>query len=308
VTRGASGIDWPTTIIASFAFMAHFIAIGAMYSDWLDPIIDEQVSLAGLVETLDQLPPPPPPEEQPKDEAKDKDKPEDKKEAQPAAKPQPSAKADAPAPGKKLSEAQAASLRNDLDEMMRGITLGAKGSGPATEGVITAGDVPTSALDGAAASAAGVGAGSDLKLGGGGGAIRPGAGGSGLSSLGNTSRGTTGAGDVAAVAGPKGSASVTSSMAMGTIDNASSVVAGMKAGFRRCYQKALDKNPDIAGSIRLKIRVGAGGEVAGVSSSETGNLPGDVVACVKARAQAASFSPPKGGSAVVDVPVTFVKQ
>ncbi len=65
VTRGAGGIDWRTTIIAAFAFFAHFMAIGAMYSDWLDPVIDEQVSLASLIDTIEQLPPPPPPEEKP---------------------------------------------------------------------------------------------------------------------------------------------------------------------------------------------------------------------------------------------------
>src|SRR5690606_8695125 len=60
VYRGASSIDWPTTIIASFAFLIHFLAIGALYSDWLDPIVDEEVSVAGLVDTMKNLPPPPP--------------------------------------------------------------------------------------------------------------------------------------------------------------------------------------------------------------------------------------------------------
>jgi hypothetical protein len=32
------------------------------------------------------------------------------------------------------------------------------------------------------------------------------------------------------------------------------------------------------------------------------------VSCVQARASAAQFAPPEGGSAVIVVPVTFVKQ
>jgi hypothetical protein len=94
----------------------------------------------------------------------------------------------------------------------------------------------------------------------------------------------------------------------GTVSNASRVVAGMRAGFRACYNRGLAINPDSAGSIRLTIRVGPGGEVQGVSAAPAGNLPGSVVGCVKARASAAQFSPPEGGAAVVVVPVTFVKQ
>ena len=62
----------------------------------------------------------------------------------------------------------------------------------------------------------------------------------------------------------------------------------------------------VAGGTQT-IRVGAGGEVTGVSGS-SGTLPPSVVACVKARAQAAQFDAPEGGSAVISVPVTFVKQ
>jgi hypothetical protein len=166
-------------------------------------------------------------------------------------------------------------------------------------------------LDQAAASAAAVGAGSDLNLKGGGGAIRPGAAGGGLAGIGSTGRGagTEGTGTGAKVEGPKGNASVGgAAVSGGTVSNAARVVAGMRAGFRNCYQRGLAENPDAAGSIRLTIRVGPGGEVQGVSPSQSGSLPASVVSCVVARAQAAQFDPPEGGSAVIAVPVTFVKQ
>lgn len=302
VTRGASGIDWRTTIIAAFAFLGHFVAIGAMYSDWLDPPVDDDLSLAGLVETLDQLPPPPPPEEKPPEEteAEEADAPkETKPEPEQAPTPVPEAGP--------LNEAQVAQLSNELEQLSMA-TLVALGSlGPATTGVLQGSDVPTGALDAAAASSAGVGTGGDLKLGGGGGVIQPGSQ-AGLSSIGTTQAGTTSSGTVQKVEGPKGSASVSSSVSAGTVDNASRVVSGMRPGFRRCYQRALEQNPDISGSIRLTLRIGPGGEVSGVTVSQTGNLPADVVACVRSRAQASQFSPPDGGSAVVEVPVTFVKQ
>jgi hypothetical protein len=153
--------------------------------------------------------------------------------------------------------------------------------------------------------------GGDFNLKGAGGAIRPGAAGGGLAGIGSTGRGagTEGSGTGAKVEGPKGNASVGgAAVSGGNVSNAARVVAGMRAGFRNCYQRGLAENPDSAGSIRLTIRVGAGGEVAGVSAVPSGSLPASVVSCVQARAQAAQFDPPEGGAAAIQVPVTFVKQ
>jgi hypothetical protein len=307
VLRGASSIDWNTTIIAAVSFLFHFMMLGAIYSDWLDPVIDDEVTVAGLIDSLKALPPPPPVDEQPAEKADNTaDKTPQKEEA-------PKTAAPSQAPGPKagaMSEKQAAALHNELDQLEMQ-TLGAlSSSGPATAGVLKGGEVPTNALDQAAASGAGVGVGNgDLNLGKGGGAIRPGMGG-GLAGIGSTGRsGDTGTGTAAKVEGPKGNASTGSvSNSGGTVSNASRVVAGMRAGFRACYQRGLSENPDAAGSIRLTIRVGAGGEVAGVSASPSGSLPASVVSCVQARAQAAQFDAPEGGSAVIQVPVTFVKQ
>jgi len=308
VTRGAGGVDWNTTIIAAFAFLAHFMGIGAMYSDWLDPIVDEQASLAGLVDTLDQLPPPPPAEEAPVEAAPDKTDTPAEAQAKPSPKPSSEPKVPEPSAGGKLNESQAAALSNELEQFSMATLAALGASGPATEGVLRGGDVPTGLLDSAAASSAGVGVGGDLKLGGGGGAIKPG-GSSGLGSIGNTKGSTgTGTGTSTVVQGPKGNVTAGSEVAVGNVSDASRVVAGMRAGFKRCYEQSLEQNPDAAGSIRLVIRVGPGGEVSNVSATPSGNIPSSVVSCVSARARAAQFSPPDGGSAVVNVPVTFVKQ
>ncbi len=308
VYRGASSIDWPTTIIAAFAFLVHFMAIGALYSDWLDPIVDEEVSVAGLVDTMKNLPPPPPIEEEAV-ETDEKAETEEKTAEKPKATKQ-AASQNKAADGGAMGAKEAAALSNELDQLEMA-TLGAlANTGPATAGVLKGGDVPTSALDAAAASGAGVGVGG-FQIGGGGGAIRPGQGG-GLASIGATGKGagTEGAGAEKIVKkGPKGSASVGgAAVSGGTVSNASRVVAGMRAGFRACYNRGLAINPDAQGSIRLSIRVGPAGEVQSVTAVPSGNLPGSVVGCVKARASAAQFSPPEGGTAVVVVPVTFVKQ
>jgi len=306
VLRGSSSIDWNTTIIAALSFLVHFMALGAIYSDWLDPVIDDEVSVAGLIDSLKNLPPPPPVEEKPEE------KPDEAVKAEKADAPKAAAAPAGPkGPAAPMSAKESAALSNELDKIDMAV-LAFAGSGPATAGVLKNGEVPTGSLDQAAASAAAVGAGGgDLKLGSGGGAIRPGAAGGGLSGIGSTGRGsgTEGTGATAKVEGPKGNASVGgAAVSGGTVSNAARVVAGMRAGFRNCYQRGLAENPDAAGSIRLTIRVGAGGEVAGVTPSPSGSLPASVISCVVARAQAAQFDPPEGGSAVIAVPVTFVKQ
>jgi hypothetical protein len=304
VTRGATSIDWATTMIAAFSFLLHFSAIGSIYSEWLDPVVDYDVNISSLLDSVKSLPPPPveEPTDKPDDQA-----PADNK---PAEAPKSAAKAGG-APGKAgaMSNAQAAALSNQLDQMEMA-TLGAlSGAGPATEGVLKTGEVPTGALDKAAASSAGVGVGG-LSLGGGGGAIRPGSAGGGLGTIGSTGPGGgNGTGAVQEVKGPKGNASTgAANVSGGTVSNAARVVAGMRAGFRNCYNRALAQNPDVEGRIALSIRVGPGGEVQGVTAAPSGNLPDSVVSCVKARAQAAQFDPPQGGLAVIQVPVTFVKQ
>jgi outer membrane biosynthesis protein TonB len=300
-------------VIAAFSFLIHFCAIGAMYSDWLDPVVDYDVNVNALVETIKNLPAPPPveePEEQaPQEEQKKEAAPQPaEQKQQPQEKPQPSEQ-----PGKQhISKVQAAALSNELESLEMATLAALSGAGPATANVLRSGEVPTSALDAAAASSAGVSAGDPggLKLGGSGGTIRPGAAGGGLASIGTSGKSVqSGSGAQAAVKGPKGDAAVGSAnVAGGQVSNASRVVAGMRAGFRACYNRGLAGNPDIQGKIMLKIKVGPTGQVLSVTNTTTGDLPPAVVSCVEARAQAAQFSPPEGGAAVVQVPVSFVKQ
>src|SRR5262245_26839263 len=63
VTRGATSIDWATTMIAAFSFLLHFTAIGSIYSEWLDPVVDYDVNISSLLDQVKSLPPPPPVEE-----------------------------------------------------------------------------------------------------------------------------------------------------------------------------------------------------------------------------------------------------
>src|SRR5882724_2035942 len=56
----SSQIDWTMTIIAAFSFLFHFGMVGAVYSDWMDPVVDDELNIAGLIDSVKSLPPPPP--------------------------------------------------------------------------------------------------------------------------------------------------------------------------------------------------------------------------------------------------------
>ncbi|HKQ70708.1 MAG TPA: AgmX/PglI C-terminal domain-containing protein [Polyangiaceae bacterium] len=304
-------IDWTMTIIAAFSFLFHFGMVGAIYSDWMDPVVDEELNIAGLIDSVKSLPPPPPvetPQEATTATATATATAEAPKAASGGAKP-------APGAGKagSMSTGERARLSAQLDQLEMA-TLGALNSaGPATAGVLKGGDVPTGALDAAAQSGAGVSAGGTGGLnlgGGGGGVVRPGMSGGGLGAIGATTAGTPGgAGPGAVVAGPKGNANVGGAEVRGgSVSNADRVVAGMRAGFRACYNRGLASNPDLQGSVRVTAKIGPNGEVLSATPSGGSGLGDEVVSCVVRRVQSATFSPPEGGGATVVIPVTFALQ
>ena len=306
----ANDIDWTTTIIAAFSFLFHFGAVGSIYSDWMDPVIDDEVDISQLLESVKQLPPPPP-VEQPKEVS---DAPATTGAAAEEKKAAGSGGSKGPGSGGKMGDAKAAKISNELDQLDMAMIGALNASGSATQGVLNSGDVPTGLLDGAAQSGAGVGQGgvAGLNMGSGsGGTVRPGtAGGGGLASIGNTgASGPASAGSAAKVKGPVGNAQVGgAAVSGGNVANASSVVAGMAAGFRRCYNKGLAEDPNMKGSVRITAKIGPNGEVLGASPSGGGGLSGTVISCVTARVSSAQFAPPEGGGATVVIPVTFVSQ
>jgi hypothetical protein len=52
-------IDWTTTIVAAFSFLVHFGSAGTVFTDWMDPVVDEAVDVAGLLHAIEGLPAPP---------------------------------------------------------------------------------------------------------------------------------------------------------------------------------------------------------------------------------------------------------
>ncbi len=302
----ASQIDWNLTIIAAFSFMLHFGFIGAMYSDWLDPVVNEEFNLQGLVDLQRNVPPVATVEVPSDKPTTTSEKPTEVTKA-------PTGKASA-APGAKggaVSEKQAAQLSSQAESMQMQM-LAAFGGNSAVQGALNKSDVPTQDLSSAAASGAGVSnTGGDLRLAsGGGGVVRPGAAGNGLSGIGVTGGGGKGgtAGSETAVKGPTGDAQIGSTSASVPVNNAERVVAGLRPKFRACYNKGLASDPSMAGAVTITAKIAPNGEVTSADSGGGGGLSPEVQTCIARAVKNAQFDAVGGSGSTINIPVKFVQQ
>lgn len=311
---GLGDVDWRTSVIAAFSFLFHFGAVGSIYSDWLDPVVDDEVEAAQLMESVKQLPTPPP-LEHPKDPAPTQ---ASSAKAQDTSKPNPTggggrvAVAGPAGGGGDRGEARAHQISSQLAALELQVLTGLNSNGPATSAVLSSsGDLPRGMLDAAAASSVGARStglpGIDLTAGGG--PLVPGRLGRGPIPF-DTAPSPTGAGTAVAVRPPSGNVGVPGPIVTGgTLLNPGPPVAAMTPGFRRCYVNGLTReDPTMKGSVRLTLRIGPNGEVLSVSASSSGTLSPTVVGCIRNRAASAQFSPPDGGGAVLVVPVTLIPQ
>jgi hypothetical protein len=305
----ASQIDWSLTIIAAFSFLLHFGIVGAMYSDWMDPVVGDDFSVSGLVDMMKNIPTPQtPPEIQDKStDATDK--------TAVAEKPKPAGGGGKPAANTgrsagQVSDAKAAALAAQADAMQMQM-LAALNGGSAVQGALNRSDIPPVDLSGAAASGAGVAHGTgDLKVGGGGAPMQGGGRGGGLAGIGGGTGGTagTGAGEERKVAAPIAVANVGGVQGSGAVSDADRVIAGLRGRFRQCYQTGLNSDPSMAGKVVITARVGPNGEVQSSSVSSNSGLSPAVASCIAGVVGRAQFSPPTSGSATINIPVTFVQQ
>jgi hypothetical protein len=310
-------LDWKTTFIAAFSFLFHFGAVGSIYSDWTDGVVDDEASLSQVIETVRQLPPPPPVEtatpEQPTDVPA--------KVAEVAA-PKPAAapggKSTTAGPtgggGGKLSNTKAAEIGRELASMDDAMVLriGAHSNG-AIGRVLSGNDVPLGMLDDIGRRPGGVRTDGAVGLnlnGSGGGVVQPGALSRGLpvGDMRADAR-SDNAGKAIEVKKPVGRADIAPPEVPGSdLPDAARTVNGMRAGLRACYKHGLDEDPTMQGSVRITARVGSNGEVTSASPSGGGGLSSSVIACLANRVRGSQFSPPANGGATVVIPMVFRSQ
>lgn len=297
-------IDWPLTVIASFSFMLHFGIIGAMYSDWVDPIVRHENKTAGLVDLVKSVPQPLEIEKpvEPNKPSENATKPKD---VPPVQKPEASPNTRAGS-RPQMSERQATHLVKQAERME--IALLASLTGNSAVGrALDRSEVPVTDLSEAAKRT--VGATSDAPtLGGSTGPLV--AHKTGLNDLvGDTAtRAKITSGEVRDVGGPRGDAQSGKVEASVPITNVDRVVAGLRARFRSCYQKGLSQDPNMAGRVVLAAKIAPTGEVANVDIASNTGLSSAVASCIAVALRNATFEAPNGSGSTIQVPVTFVQQ
>jgi hypothetical protein len=113
----------------------------------------------------------------------------------------------------------------------------------------------------------------------------------------------------AAPTGPKGDVRVGATSVVGaTVPDVDRVLAGMRPGFRACYNKGLAADPTMSGKLVLSIKVAANGDIDAVTKASGSGLSSEVESCMIARAKRATFSAPTSGGATVQVPIDCVVQ
>jgi len=298
----ASQIDWNLTIIAAFSFLLHFGLIGAMYSDWMDPVVNDDLaaSLAHMVQTPAE---PPPVETADTASATTAD----------TAAPTPTAKQ--PAPSKAPTNAPAApaatvvaGLLNQAEQARIAI-LAALNGGPNISGAMKDDNGAPVDLNSLANREGGISNSTNgLNLpGGGGGPIKPGTGPGGLQNLRGDGTGPA-VGSAATITKvvPVGDANFGGASASVPVSNAEAVLRsqlGPRA--RACYNAALAQDPTVAGKLILSIQIGADGGVTGVSASGMG---GQLAGCISSAARRLQFASPGGGGSTISTSFNFVKQ
>jgi hypothetical protein len=302
--------DWNTTIIAAGSFLLHFGALSSIYSDWTDPIVDEGLTIARLVETARDLPTAPEietsKEETPETAAP---RPADKPGATSTLPKKTGESGSSGISGKRPTQDSAAAIADQMARLDAEMLATLNSTGPATDRVLRDGVLPLEDLvdveNRAASYRPGISFGpSTTRI--------PGESTSTLSDLGRTGNGDppVGSGSARAVRPPPSSGRIgVGDPAVGDVPGAAGVIAGLQGAFRRCYTKGLELDPGMRGGVRVTARIGPNGEVVSAGTSVSGTVSGAVAACMAGKISGAQFSPPTGGgTATLVVPITVVPQ
>jgi outer membrane biosynthesis protein TonB len=297
----ASQIDWNLTIIAAFSFLLHFGLVGAMYSDWMDPVVNDDIT-AGLLDMVQRtLPPPVETAETPTSSATSTDT-----APTPTQAPKQQARGPQAAPDQKV----VAGLIQEADQARIAI-LAALNGGPNINGAMKDDNGAPVDLNSLANRSGGVSnttGGLNLP-GGAGGPIRPGAAG-GLQGLhgGETGGASTSAGTIVKVV-PVGDVQYTGSAMSVPVANAEAVIRSqIHPGAKKCYQRGLESDPTQAGKVVILIKVAPSGEVDTATVQSNSGLSPAVANCITSVARRAKFDAPGPSGSQISVPFNFVKQ
>lgn len=84
-------------------------------------------------------------------------------------------------------------------------------------------------------------------------------------------------------------------------------VASMRPRFRDCYAALLSRNRRAHGAVRLTLRIDCQGAVRSALAAAYG-IDREAVSCLFRQVALSRFSPPDGGTATIQIPITFIHQ
>jgi hypothetical protein len=320
--KAGNQIDWRLVIIGAFTFLFHFAPILFLFSDWndrsivfdtganvsvIDPTCERDQNAAPEQAVHEACPLKPTVSQQSKQDdtsQQQQDQPQATPDKKPQAK-QAAAQAPAQAPPDQGQAAANAAQQLLLKKLL------ALGGGPGSE--FAQGDRGVSApvnVSNIAGQADATGQNGPLDKGvAGNGSVVPG-GNKGLTNVGtnntdNTNSNAPGTATATHVTGVLTGTGVNNPGHLA--GNAESVVRGqLAAAARSCYQRALDQNPNLAGTVSVVITVGPSGEAAGVSAS---GVDPSVAGCISGAARRLNYGAVQGGgTATVSASFSFVPQ
>ncbi len=306
--KAGERVDWTLTILCAVSFLAHFGVVGAMYSDWADPVVGDSYTIGQLVDLspkLAKVDPEPAPTNPSIQTPTPTAKPDPTTKPSPVADARPNGTPTNGTPGApgRVSNDNAASLAREANGMILNILAATNSDARAVDGALRRSEIPPIALgqpDGPA-----IPDGRDIVIKGSDGPIRPGAKGS-LADLGNTKRdpGTsTQPGGPPRDVTPAFTFDARPSTPSASVRNLDAVVAQMRPGFRRCYNAGLLIDPGMQGDVTIRIKIGPNGEVQSATPVSGSGLSPAVTQCIAQRAQVAQFETDQ--PATVDVPIKF---
>ena len=304
VKEGILGqIDWTLAVIAAFSFLLHFGLVGGMYSDWMDTVAGDDLTV-GLMHLVQ------PPAAIPVDTTDAPTASATPTETAPVATPAPTGAT----PARTASRADRSPDPAAADGLLHELTrldvdlIGSTTGGPNLRRVMLAG--PEGApvdLDALWNRQTRIGtrvAGS-FDLPGGSEPIQP-----GVHQL-DLHAGETGAPTSVTIARviPPFDVHEDRPTISAPIANAEATIRNqIHPGARRCYQTGLGVDANQSGKLMLLIRVGPSGEVQSASVTSNTGLSPTVAGCIVSVAQRAKFDPPGPGGATILVPFGFLKQ
>jgi hypothetical protein len=90
------------------------------------------------------------------------------------------------------------------------------------------------------------------------------------------------------------------------VANAENVIAGLRPGFRACYNRGLANDPTMDGCVTLRVHIAPEGSVGTTDAVVKDGLSPSVVGCLEELLRRAAFDPPGGSGATINVPITFI--